>query len=124
MKNILLVFLICISFKSKAQQIDSTQIKLDEFKKAVLYMSDNLQDAHERFQIGTVCMALGTAAIGVGVLLQLDTESGKTNDGATITIITGGVLSVAGAIIMIDSHKFIGKAGNWHFTGDKFTLYF
>jgi hypothetical protein len=72
---------------------DQTEVKL------------NLYKCHKEFKVG---VGLAGAGLGLGILgtalIKDDSEIGKP------VAIIGSVLSLAGSIVIIDSHKFIGRA--------------
>ena len=83
---------------------DQTEVKL------------NLYKCHQEFKVGVGMLGTG---IGLGILGRAIIINDIVNmkqdqyhrgiDGKTVAII-GGVLSLAGSIVMIDSHKFIARA--------------
>jgi hypothetical protein len=65
----------------------------------------NLYKCHQEFKVG---LGMVGAGLGLGILGYAQASSGSPS-GAPIAII-GGVLSLAGSIVILDSHKFIAKA--------------
>lgn len=77
-------------------------------------LKSNLKMSHSEFKIGTQIAAVGAAGLLMGLVLPPKIEEGMNANRRmknTIMIVGGSVMSV-GAIFMIDSHKFIGRAGN------------
>ena len=71
-----------------------------------LYQSECFNACHREFKTGTIFTALG---FGIGLLGGFTESSG--------IYITGGVGVMIGGILMIDSHKWIGRAGRVHIRG-------
>ena len=65
----------------------------------------NLYKCHQEFKVG---LGMVGAGLGFGILGYAQASSGSPS-GVPIAII-GGVLSLAGSIVILDSHKFIAKA--------------
>ena len=83
-------------------------------------MRENLDKAHKQFRVGTSMLLAGTLLSIGGAAITSDPGSSMEKV-KTGVMITGGVLALAGAIFMIDSHRYIGKAGRWTFSGDTIT---
>lgn len=122
MKKLIILFTL-VHCQTQAQQVDSTQIKIEQIKKALNYMAGNLESAHDEYRAGIICLGIGTVATTGGIIWL---SSAKENSRNTPTILTilGGALQLAGSICIIDSHKFIGRAGSWRFSGNKFEVWF
>lgn len=70
------------------------------------YMKNCFRKSQAQFNSGSYCVYTGIGLGGIGVLLSANKEPV-----ALPLIGVGGVLSLIGTILMIDSHKWIGKAG-------------
>lgn len=124
MKKLLLI-LFLIHSACMAQQIDSSLI---ETQKALNHISLNLNRCHEEYKSGVMLWLFGAAAITGGALWSSDIASrggsGREYSGPTMLYIMGGILQTGGIIMVMDSHKFIGRASSWRFQGNKFVVDF
>lgn len=105
-------------------------------------MKEGLYYAHKEFRTGTYFFVIGSVGTLAGLLItpiykiQRDTTDIVNTNGTvigqtvhttskpnytikTIVSFAGALLQLIGGILWVDSHKFIGQAGNWHFEGDK-----
>lgn len=81
---------------------DQTEVKL------------NLYKCHQEFKVGVGMLGtgIGLGILGTAIISNQDPQANQYNrgiDGKTVAII-GGVLSLAGSIVIADSHKFIARA--------------
>lgn len=103
MKSILLI-LIVISANSFGQDLDSLKAKILKMDVAVNNIHFNMQKSHDEFKAGTLIMAVG--AIVTGIWIAGQNTSGLDEP----RLMYAGVsISAIGAVIMIDSHKWIGR---------------
>ena len=88
-----------------AQKFDMLRNELIKMKDEQTEVKLNLYKCHKEFKVG---VGLVSAGVGLGILgtALLNNPSAP---GKEIAII-GSVLSLAGSIVIIDSHKFIAKA--------------
>lgn len=98
---------------------DSLREAIKELRDGMSCVTINLQYCHDRFQQGLAFTIAGLA----GASLSLATAS-NSKDTSIALAIGGGALEFVGAILMIDSHKFIGRAGYFSFAGDKIAYHF
>jgi len=121
MKRAILILLFA-PLISLAQE-DTVMAKIKQIQTGMIYMRDNLNRAHSQFVTGAGMTLGGIAVASLGAILEPTTnEDGSIDDSAQkATIIGGSVLALVGAIFMIDSHKYIGRAGKWQFTGNTIT---
>lgn len=102
-----------MSFTSFAQdsQLPSSE---EDFKQQVLQLQNdvdaiqyNLHKSHNEFKIGIGLATLGyTVVIAGGLLLTTDNV-----DTGNALLITGGVIGLAGAAVLVDSFKWLGRSG-------------
>lgn len=124
---ILLISNNCIAQDSTAIKQDSTAIKLNQMKQGIIYMRDNLYQCHEQFKTGLLESFIGSAFITTGVLLEADPNKSNydsAKDLKNAAIIIGGIIGLFGVATMIDSHKYIKRAGDWKFEGNAITYNF
>ena len=113
----LLIIFICTASLSKAQTLDSLSNDLKLLKGSIIYMRNNLNEAHKEFRTGAVLSMGGLTLIGVGAVINSGDASNPNSSGG-IFIFIGSIAGLIGGIMIIDSHKFIGRAGNWRFEGN------
>jgi len=104
----------------EAREIDmqiETYISL--INKNIENIQTNLFDCHKQFRAGRITTLAGYSLMGYSLFVYgnvISTNNNprvkgiKANNGKYI-MIAGGVCSLIGSIIIIDSHKFIGRAG-------------
>ncbi|MBL0105264.1 MAG: hypothetical protein IPP51_16710 [Bacteroidetes bacterium] len=120
----------CVIGRAQAQQLDSTEIKLQQLKTGVIFMRENLDKSHRQFRTGTTLFlaGAGVAVISAFVppeeLVRTGGTKAKTYDFRTGVAIVGAVVNLVGAIFMVDSHKYIGRAGRWKFNGSGIAMEF
>ena len=85
-------------------------LRLKQLEDQTEFIKLNLKYSHKEFRTGTVITVLG---IGLNVfgLWTLTSKNDSQKSGPGL-IIGGGVLTFVGGLFMIDSHRFIGNAGN------------
>jgi hypothetical protein len=88
-----------------SQKFDMLRNELIKMKDEQTEVKLNLYKCHKEFKVG---VGLAGAGIGLGIL-GTALLSDPSAPGKEIAII-GSVLSLAGSIVIIDSHKFIAKA--------------
>jgi hypothetical protein len=75
------------------------------------YMRMCLRKNHNEWKAGTLCQVFGTFIAASGVFLIQTAEVKSTSDQGTQFTIVGGLLALVGQIIVLDSHKWINRAG-------------
>lgn len=108
MKRIILLSAFIGFLSSASAQTDSTAIKLEQLRTGMIYMRENFKKSHNEFSIGLAGVFLGGAVSATSLALEGDSK--------TRFIVIGSFLSTVGMFVMLDSHKFIGRAGSWKFT--------
>lgn len=121
MKKLLL--LLFISANSYGQVADtSMNARMEIMEKNMYKLTENLRSAHSRYRIGTKGLIVGSGLIawGAASTAPLDTKQ--------LFVFSGSFINLLAAMIMIDSHKFIGRAGRleydfnsikWNFNAGK-----
>jgi len=75
----------------------------------------NLFKSHEQYRKGTGLLISGFSLSIIGTALLMTgiegNDKGSTTIGSAFSII-GGIVSMTGVIVQIDSHKYIGRASN------------
>jgi len=99
----------------EAQEIDmqiETYISL--INKEIESIQTNLFDCHKQYRTGLITSLAGFVIVG-SVIAANNNPSVKVRESnqtyGKYIMIAGGVCSLIGSIIIIDSHKFIGRAG-------------
>lgn len=86
---------------------DSLKQKVLRMDLAVNNIHYNMKKHHDQFRSGATITAGGTALALVGIILIADRKDANTI-GPTLSI-AGGIGLTLGSIIMVDSHKWIGR---------------
>jgi len=114
MKKLLLLLLLIPAF-SQAQDTTTVQIinALNKQAEAINRISLYLDYCDGRYRTGTIMAMSGLGITGAGLLINsLGNGEGNSNSNAPIVVSgMGGLLTVIGGILIIDSHKWIGRAG-------------
>lgn len=112
MKKSLIILLFFIPFIGFSQQADSSQaVTIEQLKQGMIEMRTNLAKSHIEFNRG-VAFTISGVLIGVGGAYLFKGDM-KYNEPS---VILGSALCFVGSVLMIDSHKFIGRAGRWEFS--------
>lgn len=114
---VIMRFLFCyflfLTFFSYAQQIP-TVYKEEELKKQILELNErvdqvqvNLVTSEKKFKRGILVATIGyTLTITGGLML------GRSNDQlGQVLLVTGGATGAVGTVLMLDSFKYLGRAG-------------
>ena len=88
------------------QKFDMLRSELIKMKDEQTEVKLNLYKCHKEFKVG---VGLVGAGIGLGILGTAQLLNNPSGPGKEIAII-GSVLSLAGSIVIVDSHKFVAKA--------------
>ena len=114
MKKTILILLSLLTFSIMNAQFDTTingRLKRLELNNEVI--QNNLIRCHKKWTKGLNISGVGfmvTVFGGYTVMNYNNNSNSTTNIGLVITG-TGGLLSIIGSLIMIDSHKYIGRSG-------------
>lgn len=80
-------------------------------KKQMEYLTNCLYKCHKEFVGGAITCLAGTLITYTGILLSSNNiGTNNNNTPNTVITLTGSGITLIGGIIMIDSHKWIGKA--------------
>lgn len=96
---------------SKAQQAPATE---EELKKQILELNDridqvqlNLVTSEKKFKRGILVATIGYSLTITGGLML-----GRSNDQlGQVLLVAGGATGTVGTVLMIDSFKYLGRAG-------------
>jgi hypothetical protein len=88
------------------QKFDMLRNELIKMKDEQTEVKLNLYKCHKEFKVG---VGLVGAGIGLGILGTAQLLNNPSGSGKEIAIV-GSILSLAGSIVIVDSHKFIAKA--------------
>lgn len=103
MKKYIFILFLAFTFNSKAQDTinnPSMPIKEVTISNELKFIRMNLRKSHNQFKTGAVMYAASVIPIGLGFASNQPP-----------LIYAGGVISLIGTIVMINSHKYIGRAG-------------
>ena len=116
--NFIFVFVIgMIALQSYGQVIDSTKTiesRLSELETNTQILQSNLAKCHKQWIHGGGLNIAGVGFMGIGTWLLIETTTNPIQKDPTVgyaMIGCGGLLSIIGTIVMLDSHKYIGKSG-------------
>lgn len=112
MRFLLTAVMMTVPFLSMGQGQDSLQV--DDLKRQILELRtdvDNIQlnltASHQRFKRGIFMATLGyTVTIAGGLMLGR-----KNDDLGKVMLISGGAIGCIGTGLLIDSFKYLGRAG-------------
>ena len=119
MKKTILILLTLLNVLIVNSQTDSTiNLRLNRLESNNDLIKTNLTKCHKQWTTGLGVVGSGFIVSGFGILISSTNGVYKSSynsvsnpkDGAYI-IGAGGLISLIGSIIMIDSHKYIGRTG-------------
>lgn len=96
MKTLLTIILTLTMFSASAQWADTTA------REQVAHINLQLDKAHKQYRTGTFLVVTGVVLNGFALLMDPDQPSGFVTG-------LGSVFLLAGGVIQIDSHKYIGR---------------
>ncbi len=105
MKFLLIIFVLITSYAFGQTPTDSIQTK------QIIDIKAGLLKSHQRYSTGTAFVVMGAIGTIAATAFKADDK----------VIIAGGIVSLIGALIQMDSHKFIGRAGRWDVNGNGVT---
>ncbi len=113
MKKIILIVLNIFFINCVNAQIDTNinmRLKTLELNNEII--QTNLKKCHKQWQNGLEVTGFGLGASIVGSYMVFNSNNiGDASKVGQIFIGLGGLTSFIGTIIMLDSHRYIGKAG-------------
>jgi hypothetical protein len=90
--------------------IESLKQEILQLRNDIDLVQMNLGKSHQRFKVGIAAATLGYTVTIVGGLML-----GRENDQlGQALLVTGGAIGLTGTFLLVDSFKFLGRAG-----GDK-----
>ncbi len=109
MKKLLLVFILFASIaKSQSPLSDTMRIRLLE--QQIQEIKTDMKYCHWEHQAGVTILVAGILSSGISLFI----EDKKTRNGIAIG---GGVVSLFGMAFILNSHRWIGIAGNMPIIG-------
>lgn len=108
-KTILTLFVILNALLVNSQTDSTINLRLNRLEQNNEVIKTNLTKCHKQWTTGLGVVGSGFIVSGFGTLISA-TNGSNPKDGAYI-IGAGGLISLIGSIIMIDSHKYIGRTG-------------
>jgi len=124
---IILVLLPALSFSQVQDSINSKIVTaLQEQARAINRMSTYLDYCDSEYRTGTILTMSGIAAGSAGLLFEgLGNGQGNENSNAPVIVAgIGGLLTLIGTIVIVDSHKWIGRAGRVRLDANKIVIDF
>lgn len=118
-KTIIIAIVALLGLSSHAQIKDSVNYKsveqrLSELETSTTILQTNLTKCHNQWGTGIGVTGAGVGFSGIGTWLLIETNSNPTRKDPTVgyAMIAGGsIIQLIGVLVMLDSHKYIGKAG-------------
>jgi hypothetical protein len=112
----LIIFAVLIAGARVAysQNYDSLVLKMDGLEANQIHIQKNLTKSHKQHQLGTRILIGGAAISALGLVIYNDSKEdafGEPEKKDPTIMVIGSLISGIGAVIQIDSHKWIGKAG-------------
>ncbi len=112
---LLVVTIVLGSYAAQAQSTSSSSVGADSLRAEILQLRtdlsttrENLRISHRRFRSGILVSGIGySITILGGVLLG----SQQYSDWGQPLVVAGGVVGFSGALLLLNSNKFIGRAG-------------
>lgn len=95
---------------SLKKQLTLLHKEVDGQKNIVADMQMNLAKCHKKFKIGNLLLIGGVIAFNIGTSMLQPRQ--QPTSSALFLILGGLGATVTGIVFKIDSHKYIGKAGN------------
>ena len=123
MQKLLLLFLFfLLSRLVVAQQTVTPQANVDDLKKEILQLSNqvdhiqlNLGQSQKKFQRG-----IAIATIGYSVTITGGLMLGRKNDElGKVLLVAGGAMGVTGTFMLVDAFKYLGRASRKANPGNK-----
>lgn len=105
MKYLILLLLVSATVNVNAQNIDSLTQRILKLELNQNHIQLNLAKSHKQFSTGSTLLLIGALATGAYI------HSLKSQDEMPILLAVGSGMALAGGVIQIDSHKWIGKGG-------------
>ena len=112
MRNILSILFLIIGITCNAQISRSDSLKLMILEQRVENTEINLAKAHDQYRTGLhvfIISAITTTLVTVAASQSDNTD--YSNLAGVYVAGSAGILT--GSIMMLDSHKYIGRAGKW-----------
>lgn len=116
MRHCILIFLLfgssslftpALAQQQPSHDYDSLKQALLRLDMEVSHVQNNLSMAEKRFKQGVLLSTIGYSVVIAGGLLL----GGDNNDLGRGLLIGGGAMGVAGTFLLVDSFKYIGRAG-------------
>lgn len=120
MKHILWPILLSLALHAQGQGLEEFKRRVIALETQQVAIQDNLARAHKQYSTGTMIQAAGIVLTVAGGLIfshrllnnnYYDPKTGERIHGTPYIMYAGVVMTTAGTIIQVDSHKWIGRAG-------------
>jgi hypothetical protein len=116
MKKAILFLILLIPAFSFSQQADTNQtVTTEQLKQAMIHMRTNLDKSDKQFKRGVQILIAGIAISTWSTFVASNDNSWRQRS-TPYWMGLGAAAIIAGTVVMIDSHKFIGRAGRWEFS--------
>lgn len=96
-----------------AQSYDSLKLRILALETNQKSIQLNLTKAHNQFRTGVLITITGTliTLLGISTDESRMTDRDDSNNSPSGLVTLGGIVGSVGTIVIIDSHRFIGRAG-------------
>lgn len=109
----MLVFIFTMNILQSQVKDSLTELRLTQLETNTQILQSNLAKCHKQWIHGGGLNVAGLGFMGIGTYVLLTDKGSASNPNIVgyAMIGSGGILSLIGTIVMLDSHKYIGKSG-------------
>ena len=101
------LFVSSLSFAQSPSSLDSLKAEILQLRKEVSTIQVNLATSEKKFKRGILVATIGYSVTITGGLML----GRKQDDLGKALLVAGGATGVVGTILMVDSFKYLGRAG-------------
>lgn len=112
--KLMLVFMFVMNILHSQVRDSINELRLTQLETNTQILQTNLDKCHKQWIHGGGLNIAGLGFMGIGSWLLIETSTNPTQKNPTVgyaMIGVGAILSTIGTIVMLDSHKYIGKSG-------------
>jgi len=112
--KLMLVFIFTMNILQSQVKDSLTELRLTQLETNTKILQSNLAKCHKQWIHGGGLNIAGVGFMGIGTWLLVETTTNPIRKDPTVgycMIGAGGILSLIGTIVMLDSHKYIGNSG-------------
>lgn len=102
-----------LSSPAQNSQIDSLKASIQYLDREVNSIKLNLRESNKQYKTGLWIWITGMGVMAAGCFVEgkPDSEGGTSYELKNFVLASGFTMSLVGGIFMLDSHKYIGRAG-------------